>query len=211
VKTQYTIPLPHSATDLQGWTNTAFDFTKISNVGFVWTAVGAGETVYIDGLHFYIGTTTTRGRGETLSGSSAVVLDTQDENVALSLNPIENYLPVGRYLLISRLKDTDQVATDPGIWVWSGDKSWFANEESARKNLTVLSTFAYYAVVFDINSSDIGDNIGPYAGWKQGVTENTIFVDYYLIVPIGNGQSFPQDIAHNALRSLTRERTVIER
>ena len=35
---------------------------------------------------------------------------------------------------------------------------------------------------------------------KVTANANDIFVDYFLIVPIGDGESFPQDLSHSALR-----------
>jgi len=105
---QKTVNLPHSATDLGGFTQNSFGFGAVTHYSFRWTATGAGEELYIDGLHEYIGTTTTRGRGETLSGGEAVVLDEINDRITYEMNPVSNYLPEGKYLLVWRLKDTDQ-------------------------------------------------------------------------------------------------------
>jgi hypothetical protein len=206
---QYTIPLPHSASDLQGWTQTGtMDFAGFADLTIGWTAVGSGEIVYVDGLHEYIGTTTARGRGETLSNGSAVVLDAQNENFYYALVNALTKLPAGRYLFVCRTKDTDQVANDLSAYVKNAGDNRFKNENNAVTYMTLTSSFAFYSIVFDLDSGDSGDNVNLNRT-KSKATENTIFVDYVLIVPVGNGQDWPQDLTHAALRTMTKARKVV--
>jgi hypothetical protein len=186
-----------------------YDWAKHDHLRIGWTALGAGEIVYLDGLHFYIGITTTRGRGETLSGGSAAVLDAQNEFTSDDILGITN-LPVGRHLLIIRAKDTDQVASDLNLRSYNATETLFLNEEDAVTAKTLTSAFAYYAVPFDIRASETGDTINLKV-LKSAATENTVFVDYFLLIPIGNAESFPQNLSHSALRRATRARRVYER
>jgi len=201
--TQYTLDLPHSATDLQGWADNGFDFADFTTLTIEWTASGAGEIVYVDGLHEYIGTTTSRGRGETLSGGEAAVLDEINDRITYEMNPVSNYLPEGKYLLVWRLKDTDQVASDVNIRSYNNTESEYRNQENANKLETLSSSFGYDVLIVDIMNDDSGDHINHIIT-KNTATENTILVDYFLIVPISDGMNLPLDLAHNPLRSITQ-------
>jgi len=206
--TQFSIPIPHSATDLQGWTQTGtMVFTGFATLTIGWTAAAAGEIVYVDGLHEFIDITTTRGRGELLS-TSAVVLDAQNEKAQWNLTGVTS-LPIGRYMALIRMKDVDQVASDLRMGVYNSTDARYMSEDSNFYK-TGTSAFAYYKITFDVVSADSGDTYGIYI-LKDSATENTIFVDYFVIFPIGNSQSFPHDIAHNALRTVIRNRIVGER
>tara|TARA_Y100000310_G_scaffold345301_1_gene463534 strand:- start:631 stop:3651 length:3021 start_codon:yes stop_codon:yes gene_type:complete len=206
---EYTLALPHSDTDLQGWTNTSFDYSKFEHIRFEWTDGGV-EVVYLDGIRFYIGTTTARGRGETLSGSSAVVLGL--------LNELNRYSPVagtnipeGRYLMIIRAKDTDQVASDAELLVQNQTDTKYRNKEFAEQNETLTGSFAFYFMEFYISDADVSGTDTIILNIKKDTaTENTIFVDYFLIIPLGNGDTGPQEIAHNPFRTVTKKRKVYE-
>ena len=157
----------------------------------------------------------------TLSGSAAIVadgdasggymveLDAQHEYVYHELTGITD-IPLGRYLLIARVKDTNQIASDLEMSVYNSTDSRFCNEEMAEVTFDLTAIYAYYSIVFDIMSEDSGDTIEFYTQ-KGTVTANTIKSDYFLIIPIGDGESFPQDIAHSALRSLIKKPKLIER
>jgi len=212
VATEYPLSLPHSDADIQGWSETGtFRYDDLTELEIVWNAVGGGEIVYVDGIHFYIGTTTTRGRGETLSNGEAVVLDAQNEFVSLIMDPIEDYLPDGRYLFVIRAKDTDQVVNDLGMRAhnWTDSKNKNQSNED-YDDLTLTSSFDYYLKIFDIDSGDIADQV-YLRTLKQLATENTIFFDYILIIPIGDGEDWPQDLAHAAMRTFTKPRRLYVR
>jgi len=201
--TQYTLDLPHSATDLQGWADNSFDFADFTTLTIEWTASGAGEIVYVDGLHFYIGTTTTRGRGETLSGGEAVVLDAEGEYVLNDYSPF-NELPVGRYLSVYRAKDTDQLADVLRERVFNSTLSKFRNQSNEDDFQTLTGSFAHYIQAFDVTSEDSGDAFRTHWLRYNESGEDTIFVDYFLIMPISDGMNLPLDLAHNPLRSITQ-------
>jgi len=207
---QYSLDLPHLAADLQGWTQVGtYDFTTFHHLTVEWTAAGAGEIVYVDGLHEYIGTTTTRGRGETLSGGSAVVLDAQNESTAFTKLGVTD-LSVGTYLIIIRAKDTDQVATDGRFYVYNNSDTKHIMEKGVDSQETLTSAFLFYVATFNIASWASGDTL-EFKFRKNTVTENTIFVDYFLIIPLGDGRDGPQDSAHAALRTSDNRRRVFRR
>jgi hypothetical protein len=208
---QFNQNLPHSDTDLQTWAKEAgFSYTTLTTIVINWNAAGAGEEVFIDGLHEYIGTTTTRGRGETLSGGSAVVLDAADEYVRNTLTA-GTHLPAGRYIVAMRAKDTDQVASDLRLYVLNNTDSLYRHEENKLTTYkTATAAFAHYILIFDITDSDASglDEIRMEFR-KINATENTILLDYFAIFPIGNAADWPQTLAHNALRTATKTRQVV--
>ena len=143
------------------------------------------------------------------SGNSAVMLDVQNELVKYELTAITD-IPAGRYLAIFRLKSTGQVSNEAAIDVYNSTDSKFINEAGIYELLDLTASYAYYSLVFDIMESDAGDTIRLLV--QKSITGSTTVVcDYMLIIPIGDGESFPQDIAHSALRSLTKKPKLVER
>lgn len=192
--------LPHAADDLGDFDHFGYNFAaKQTHIQFQWTAAGAGEILYIDGLHEYIGNTTTRGRGETLSGGGAAVLDGQFNTV----RPIVyagTHFPAGRYLIVHRVKDTDQLADDTSQTVNNQTDAQLMNEENSWTSETSAATFAYFFDIFDITEADVAstDLLDLFIR-KALAGENTIFVDYILIIPIGDGHDWPQDLSRMGL------------
>ncbi len=136
----------------------------------------------------------------TSSGDGAAFLDKQYETVYHSLTGITD-IPVGRYLLIARMMDLEQVASDAGMCIYNNTESKYLNEDKAWKNFTLTGSYAYYSIVFDVTSTDSGDVL-RFQVRKSTATANTIVVDYFLIIPITDGESCIQDIAHNVMRTL---------
>ena len=154
----------------------------------------------------------TLGSGTTIdttldddSGDS-VVLDAALETVDYCFSG----LPVGRYIAFVRAKDTNQITNDFALEVKNATEDKFLNEENTVTYHTLTSSFAYYGIVFDITEDEEGDTIRIRA-MKQQSDANNIYVDYFLIVPIGNGESWPQDIAHNAMRTASVKYRVFRR
>jgi len=210
---EYTLDMPYSNTDLQGWTQCSpvMDFSDFTHISF-YCVDGGVERIYLDGIRFFIDTTTDRERdGEAMSGDDAVVLDTQNEWVRYIFTAGTD-LSEGRYLAVIRAKDTDQVASDVEILFVNQSDGQYRNQENVEQNKTVTAAFAYYCGVVDVKAQDATDkDTFVFNVKKDTVTENTIFVDYFLFIPIGDGMSFPQDVSHNALRSLTQSRRIFER
>lgn len=206
--TQTTVNIPHSASDLQGWTQVGtFNFSAMARIYFNWTASGGGETIVIDDFHEYIGTTTTRGRGETLSGGSAVVLDESGEYIRNTITAGTN-LPSGLYLMVYRGKDTDQLGSDVRFYSYNSTDGLFRNENNNYSTKTLTSTFAYYAEPVIITDADVSglDSLRYPQIQKLNSAENTQFIDYIVIVPLSNGRDFPMDQAHAMLTDATIKR-----
>lgn len=126
-------------------------------------------------------------------------LNAQNENVYWDLNA----LPAGRYIVLVRAKDTNQVASDCQLSVENTTDGEYRNQENNDVLKTLTGSFAYYQLIFDITSTDVSDvdNIRITA-LKATATSNTIYIDYFLIIPITNGEGWPQDIADNVLRNI---------
>ena len=137
-------------------------------------------------------------------------MNAQNETVTWTLDPIETYLPNGRYLLLARIKDTAQVASDVGMQVYNDDDSLFLNEANAEVAKTATASFAFYQLVFDITSADAGNPVS-FRVKKLTATANVIYVDYFLIVPISNGESWAQDLSHSILRRIGTSRKLFKR
>ena len=144
---------------------------------------------------------------QTDDSGDSVVLDESGEYVEYSLVAGSD-LPFGRYLCFYRIKDSNQVADDVQLEVISaGD---FLNEENDVVYKTASSSFAYYGLIFDIPEDKNGETV--YIRCKKHTTDpNTIYIDYILIVPITDGESLPQDLAHNAMRTFTKRYKVYRR
>ena len=147
---------------------------------------------------------------QTDDSGDSVVLDAQSEFVEYQITGITD-LPKGRYIMFVRAKDSAQVADDLHLVVFKENGGvTYLNEENADTFHTLTSSFAYYGIVFDITENEDGDLIHLRAR-KDTATTNTIWIDYFLIFPISNGKSWPQDIAHNALRTFTKKYKVFRR
>ena len=112
-----------------------------------------------------------------------------------------------------RAKDTDQVATDFRKYCYDDTDNEFRNQEGAYVDNTLTDAFAYYTMVAFISDADaaVADASRYPSVTKRTVTENTIFVDYFVIFPIGDGKNWPQDLAHSSLRSFTKPRRLYVR
>jgi len=203
-----TLSLPHSDTDEGNFNvdeGAGYNFNNdLDAISFRWQASAANEEVYIDGLHLYIGTTTTRGRGETLSGGEAVVLDAQNEYCDMRGT---DAIPEARYLVVYRAKDTDQVVSDGKLQIYNNNDTKHLNKENAIQYETLTSSFASYVRVFDISSGESGDLIRRIFT-KALTTENTILVDNFLIIPLSDGMNLPMDLAHGSLYDINTETPV---
>lgn len=147
------------------------------------------------------------------SGGEAVDLDAQNEYVYINLTAGTDLLE-GRYIAFFRGKDTNQVADDVRMYVQNTTDSEYRDELSQYNLQTYTMTAAYdwYNLIFDIQKQDVdaGDNIRIRIE-KELADANTISIDYFLIVPIGNGESYPQDVIHNMLRGANSRRKVFIR
>jgi len=139
----------------------------------------------------------------------SVALDAQNEKVYLDLTGITD-LPKGRYVALVRAKDTNNVSDDLELSVTNFTDSTYLNEENTTAKKTLTSSFAFYGVIFDVTDDEEDDTIRIIAN-KQLSTANTIYIDYFVIFPLGNGESWIQEAAHNALRTFTKKYKVYKR
>jgi hypothetical protein len=149
------------------------------------------------------------GSGVTTNAPDDVSDGTASGGNKLQLDALNEYwqyiwttdnLPAGRYRFIIRAKDSNQVADDFGINAYNQTDSVYISEDQGIKTFTLTGSWAYYSVIFEINADDSGDTLRVNAK-KMTAGANTIDIDHILIVPLGNGESFPQDLAHSEMRS----------
>lgn len=119
-------------------------------------------------------------------------------------------LPVGRYLAVIRARYVVQEGMR--MYVWQDFDNEYRNEENAKASKAITATFDYYSVVFDITASDVA-NTRAFAvvAEKVDADADEIRIDYHLIVPIGDGESWPQDFAHAYLRNFNKPKRVFTR
>ena len=145
------------------------------------------------------------------SGGQTVEMNAQNETNYYEFNAGTD-LPEGRYIAVFRLRDTNQVAGDVGLRVRNTTAGQQRNEENVYNNITITAAYLYYGIVFDITAADVSgtDNLRIQVN-KQTAGANSIFNDYFLVIPIGDGESFPQDLSHAAMRVFDKPRRVFVR
>jgi len=122
------------------------------------------------------------------------------------------HLPEGRYLAILR----DHCITANQNYdarVYNNDDSEYRNEEAAYVTFQAqVDAWTYRKLVFDVTAADV---TGTDDIWIQvvqpNVGPNTVYIDYILLIPIGDGKEWPQDLAHATLRSFTKPRRLYVR
>jgi len=145
------------------------------------------------------------------SGGAAAKYDAQSERSIHRLTAGTD-LPAGRYLAVFRMRDTNQVADDVGLRAWNQTDNEYRNREGKTKTITVTATYAYYGLIFDITDADAtGTDLIKIYSQKNLADANTVYEDYILIIPIGNGMNWSQDLAHSALRGVTQLPRLCER
>lgn len=159
------------------------------------------------------GGATTPGNDPNASGAgnNYVLLNAQNETVDYSF-VAGTALPEGRYLAVFRALDDNQVADDFEMSVINSTDGDYRNEEHADVHITLTASYAYSGIIFDITAQDVtdGDTIRVRAK-KDTAGANNIRVDYFLLIPLGDGADMPQDFAHATMREFTKPRRIIER
>jgi hypothetical protein len=147
----------------------------------------------------------------TASGGQVAYLNAQSEYAYWRI-VAGTHLPAGRYIVLFRVKDTNQVANDLRFYVYNSSDLCYRDEPNTYRYVTCAAAWGFFKLVFDITSADVSgtDNIDLLVE-KFYANANAISVDYFLIVPLGNGSDFPQDQAHNALRTLTKTKNIYKR
>ena len=107
---------------------------------------------------------------------------------------------------ISKLKDEDL----PAKFFALG--RCFRNETMDYVDFQLTTSFAYWGIVFDVTQEDCDGGDALHLVARKALAANDyIRVDYFLILPMGNGENYPQDVAHVALRDITQERRLFNR
>lgn len=134
-------------------------------------------------------------------GESATVVrfNAQNENIFYQFIGVTD-LPVGRYLAYFRSYGVGAVqnyrirawCTAAGGYYLNQEKAWVTKQaQNAAWN--------YDGIIFDITTEEDSDTIQLEAE-QNNPGPNTVYIDYILLFPISNGESWPQDLAHSALR-----------
>jgi hypothetical protein len=137
--------------------------------------------------------------GGAESGSLSLRLDAQGEEGYYRVVAGTD-LPAGRYMALFRMK-TNTGSQTLRCRVYNDTDSDFRNEEQAWVDITPTSTWAMEQLVFDITDQDVTDtdNIDLELDYDNA-TNNTVYCDYVLIVPMSDGEGWPQDLAKCLLR-----------
>ncbi len=115
---------------------------------------------------------------------------------------------LGHHLAIFRIRDLNQIALDVETSVTVLATGALRNQENADVHQVVTAAWLFYQLIFEIRA---GDATLRFKVKKDTAAGNDVFVDDFLIIPIGNGRNWPQDLAHSALRSRDQLKRVFER
>lgn len=188
------------------WVNGAVDFTRVYILEL--DGVTAGN-ITVQGsdagaVHIIPAATT--------HVDNAVILDAINE---FCFYPFQagTHLPEGRYLAVYRVRDTAPAEpNDLQHYVQNATDGTRRNEENDTPLITVTGVYAYYSLVFDITAEDVsGNDFLDVVARKITGNANEIYVDYFLIIPIGDGANLPQDLSHSAMRSFNKPRRLYVR
>jgi hypothetical protein len=142
---------------------------------------------------------------------NAVLLTAQDERVSY-IPIVGNDLPAGRYLVFVRMYDTAHIADDVRQRFYDTTKALYLHEEGEWVYYTLGASYLYYGVVGDIPEGSVADlSLVLSQVWKSKADVNTIYVDSFLLIPIGDGEDWPQDLSHAAMRGFTKPRRLYVR
>lgn len=142
----------------------------------------------------------------TASGGQKVELDAQNE-YCLYQWIAGTDLPAGRYMAMVRAKDSNQIADDLGMRVYNASDTEWRNQEHKYKYETLTATWDFYSMVFDIFEEDAATtDTFQIRVYKLNADVNTIDLDYFILVPIGDNESLPEDVAHSAMREFKIEK-----
>jgi len=187
------------------WVNGSIDFTRVYVLHL--SAVTAGN-ITVQGsdagaVHIIpIGTTHV---------DNCVILNAQTEYVRHDFIAGTD-LPAGRYLAALRISDLNQVADDVELKVTNFTDNEQRGEQGKPIYVTAAATYGYFCEFFDITDTDVStlDSM-RITVTKDLATGNEIYVDYFLIIPIGDGMNWSQDLAHGAIRGITQHPRLSER
>ncbi|RLI06743.1 hypothetical protein DRO32_05150, partial [Candidatus Bathyarchaeota archaeon] len=142
----------------------------------------------------------------------SVLLSSQGDYVSWVLKGLDE-LPVGRYRLAVRVKQSADPSVTPN------DLRASVRNITDGRDLTIPpgpvelspgNSFSFCYLDFEVDEEDGGDQIEIRVE-KATEQENSIWVDYFLIIPLANGRGWPLDLAHNAMREAILTFTLVER
>jgi len=145
-------------------------------------------------------------------GESATVVrfDAQNENIFYQFVGVTD-LPVGRYFALIRSYGVGAVQ-NYRVRAWcTAAGGYFLNQEKAWVTKQAQNAaWTYHGIIFDITTEEDGDTIQIEAE-QNNAGPNTVYIDYILLIPISNGESWPQDLSHSALRGRDQNKKVYVR
>jgi hypothetical protein len=158
------------------------------------------------------GTLVTDALASPLAGANnAVELDAQNEYCRYDMTA-GTHIPEGRYLAVFRAKIDNATGNDVYCYVRNNTDSVWRHEENAYIYKSLTTSYAYYSMVFDVTEQDVTDTDTIRINvTKYNANADVITLDYFLVVPIGDGETFPQDLAHSALRGFIQDRRLMLR
>jgi len=144
----------------------------------------------------YSGATTGTLSGAVPSGTTNVaILDAQHECVNRSFVQSDNTLPLGRYKIITRTNDSNQITNDLRIWV----RNITDGTDILNTTTTATATLSYHEEEFTLASDDAGDSINIRVA-KAQTDANTINVDYVVVIPVSLDNAMGvEDVCYRAL------------
>ena len=142
------------------------------------------------------------------SGDS-VLLSSQGDWVALYLTG-GSELPPGRYKLFLRAKQEGDAEGDLGLSARNLTDGRDLAVPPGQVAATPGQEFSYLVLPFEVREADEGDTLELKAE-KLTAAANSIWVDYFAIIPVADGWRRPQDIAHNAMRPVELAFTIVPR
>lgn len=134
---------------------------------------------------------------------------TKEYVILRSYSYTNGFLPRGKYAIILRAKDTNNVVGDCRLFVTNQTDG----PSRLIKDITLTSDYKEYVAVFTIDSNDVNDKL-RIAVYKNTNNSNTISVDYieikYLCSEWGNAQlRYPQYYTTSGTAAITAGNTYV--
>lgn len=185
------------------WVNGSVDFTRVYILKL---SPAAGNNVEVtdslnNAIHIIPAGTTNE--------DNAMILAAATQYVRVTFTGITD-IPKGRYIAAWRIREIAPINLNVKRWVAYLAGAPFLNEENTNVFKTVTANYLYYTSIFDITDTEAGETI-QITAQKVVADASEVSVDYILIIPICDGEDWPQDLAHGALRTFTKPRRLYVR
>ncbi len=120
-------------------------------------------------------------------------------------------LTEGRYLVLARVASlVGGVSADCQLTVHNTTDNKPIDEYGAGAYFTLTDSWQWISMAFEIKATDVGDTI-RFRLNKHYATFEWLVYDYFLIIPVANGDAWVQDISHNALRTMDQGFRVVDK